>query len=101
MAGFLLHKAVNSGDRYKKLKSGKRSTGIGLFVFFLLFACQAGIAATVSTHTLAPHKKTSQKISESQHARRRMHHLAHAHNALTSPDHLAGQDAKSMAKGLK
>ena len=26
-----------------------------------------------------------------------LHHLAHAHNALTSPDHLAGQDAKTMA----
>ena len=30
-----------------------------------------------------------------------LHHLAHAHNTLTSADHLAGQDAKSMAKGLK
>ncbi len=30
-----------------------------------------------------------------------LHHLAHAHNALSSPDHLQGQDAKSMAKGLK
>ncbi len=30
-----------------------------------------------------------------------LHHVAHAHNVLTSPDHLAGQDAKSMAKGLK
>ena len=30
-----------------------------------------------------------------------LHHLAHAHNALTSEDHLAGQDAKSMAKLLK
>jgi enoyl-CoA hydratase len=30
-----------------------------------------------------------------------LHHLAHAHNALTSPDHLAGHDAKSMAKGAK
>ncbi len=30
-----------------------------------------------------------------------LHHLAHAHNALSSPDHLAGQDAKSMAKSLK
>jgi enoyl-CoA hydratase len=30
-----------------------------------------------------------------------LHHLAHAHNDLTSPDHLAGQDAKSMAKSLK
>jgi enoyl-CoA hydratase len=26
-----------------------------------------------------------------------MHHLAHAHNELTSTDHLAGQDAKSMS----
>jgi enoyl-CoA hydratase len=30
-----------------------------------------------------------------------LHHLAHAHNDLTSVDHLAGQDAKSMAKSLK
>jgi enoyl-CoA hydratase len=30
-----------------------------------------------------------------------LHHLAHAHNTLTSEDHLAGQDAKSMAKGLR
>jgi enoyl-CoA hydratase len=30
-----------------------------------------------------------------------LHHLAHAHNALTSEDHLQGQDAKSMAKSLK
>lgn len=30
-----------------------------------------------------------------------LHHLAHAHNSLSSEDHLAGQDAKSMAKGLK
>lgn len=30
-----------------------------------------------------------------------LHHLAHAHNSLTSEDHLAGLDAKSMAKGLK
>ncbi len=30
-----------------------------------------------------------------------LHHLAHAHNALTSPDHLAGQDAKSMAQFAK
>jgi enoyl-CoA hydratase len=30
-----------------------------------------------------------------------LHHLAHAHNSLTSEDHLQGQDAKSMAKSLK
>jgi enoyl-CoA hydratase len=29
-----------------------------------------------------------------------LHQLAHAHNALTSPDHLAGQDAKTMARTL-
>jgi enoyl-CoA hydratase len=27
-----------------------------------------------------------------------LHHLAHAHNALTSPDHLAGQTVESMKK---
>jgi beta-lactamase class D len=60
------------------LNSGKRSTGIGLVVIsaFLLLLCQSGIAATVSTHTLAPHKSKSARISESQHARRRMRHLA-------------------------
>lgn len=30
-----------------------------------------------------------------------LHHLAHAHNSLTSEDHLAGQDAKSMKQSLK
>jgi enoyl-CoA hydratase len=30
-----------------------------------------------------------------------LHHLAHAHNTMTSPDHLAGEDAKSMAAKLK
>ncbi|MSO58661.1 MAG: enoyl-CoA hydratase [Thermoleophilia bacterium] len=30
-----------------------------------------------------------------------LHHLAHAHNSLTNKDHLAGQDAKSMAKSLE
>jgi len=30
-----------------------------------------------------------------------LHHLAHAHNTLTQPDHIGGQDARSMAKALK
>lgn len=30
-----------------------------------------------------------------------LHHLAHAHNSLTSEDHLAGQDARSMKRSLK
>lgn len=29
------------------------------------------------------------------------HHLAHAHNALSSDDYLQGQDARSMKKGMK
>jgi enoyl-CoA hydratase len=29
-----------------------------------------------------------------------LHHLAHAHNSLTTDDHLAGQDARSMARAL-
>ena len=30
-----------------------------------------------------------------------LHHVAHAHNSLTSEDHLAGQNPKSMAKSMK
>jgi enoyl-CoA hydratase len=30
-----------------------------------------------------------------------LHHLAHAHNLVVSPDHLAGEDAKSMSRRLK
>ncbi len=72
------------GDGDKKLNSGKRSAGIGLIVAFVLVlvVCPAGIAATVSTHSLTSHKSKSQKISESQHARRRMRHLAHARAAV-------------------
>jgi penicillin-binding protein 2 len=60
------------------VNSGKRSTGIVLLSALVLFVtlCPAGIAATVSTHSLTTHKSKSQKISESQHARRRMRRLA-------------------------
>jgi len=40
-------------------------------------------------------------LRDSMDAAYGLHQLAHAHNSLTSEDHLAGQDAKSMAKGLK
>jgi enoyl-CoA hydratase len=40
-------------------------------------------------------------LRDSMDAAFALHHLAHAHNALTSPDHLAGEDAKSMAAKLK
>jgi penicillin-binding protein 2 len=74
---------VNSGDGYKKLNSGKRFAGIGLIVAFIFFLglCQAGIAATVSTRSLTSHKSKSQRINESQHARRRMRRLARSRAA--------------------
>jgi enoyl-CoA hydratase len=40
-------------------------------------------------------------LRDSMDAAFALHHLAHAHNTLTSPDHLAGEDAKSMAAKLK
>ncbi len=40
-------------------------------------------------------------LRDSMDAAFALHHLAHAHNALTSPDPLAGEDAKSMAAKLK
>jgi penicillin-binding protein 2 len=75
---------MDSGDGDGKVNSGKRSTGIGVIAgcLFFLVVCEAGIAATVSTHSLTSHKSKSQRISESQHARRRMRHLAHARATL-------------------
>jgi penicillin-binding protein 2 len=69
---------MDSGDGDRKLNSGKRSAGTSVIIAFIFFValCQAGIAATVSTHSLTSHKSKSQKISETQHARRRMRHLA-------------------------
>jgi penicillin-binding protein 2 len=74
---------VSSGDGENKLISGKRSSGIGLIVAFIFFVtlCPSGIAATVSTRSLTSHKSKSQKISESQHARKRMHRLARSRAA--------------------
>jgi len=40
-------------------------------------------------------------LRDSMDAAFALHHLAHAHNALTSPDHLAGEDAKSMARKFR
>jgi enoyl-CoA hydratase len=40
-------------------------------------------------------------LRDSMDAAFALHHLAHAHNTLTTPDHLAGEDAKTMAAKLK
>ncbi|MFZ4735302.1 MAG: enoyl-CoA hydratase [Bradymonadia bacterium] len=42
-----------------------------------------------------------QGLRDSMDAAFALHHLAHAHNSLTSPDHLAGQDARSMANAAR
>jgi beta-lactamase class D len=71
---------MDSGDGDRKLNSGKHFAGFGLLIGFivLLALCASAVAATVSTSTLTSHKSKSQKINESQHARRRMRHLAHS-----------------------
>ena len=40
-------------------------------------------------------------LRDSMDAAYALHHLAHAHNTLSSDDYLQGQDVKSMARGLK
>ena len=71
---------MDSGDGDGKLNSGKRNSGFGLLVAFILLLalCASAVAATVSTSSLTSHKSKSQKINETQHARRRMRHLAHS-----------------------
>jgi len=49
----------------------------------LLMLCQAGSAATVNTHSLT-RKSKSQKITEGQHARKRIHRLARSRPAGTA-----------------
>jgi penicillin-binding protein 2 len=53
-------------------------------VFVMVLLCEAGFAATVNTHALAPKKSKSQKISEGAHTRKRMRRLAHS-RAVTTP----------------
>jgi cell division protein FtsI/penicillin-binding protein 2 len=64
---------------------GKILARIRLAVAFVstLLLCQAGIAATVNTQSLTARKK-SQKISETPHARKRMHRLAHSRTATVT-----------------
>jgi penicillin-binding protein 2 len=52
-------------------------------VFVVLMLCDASFGATVNTHALTPKKSKSQKISESQHARKRMRRLARSRAATT------------------
>ena len=81
---------VNSGDREREVTSGKRlALNLIAACIAVLLSGNIGTAATVSTHSLTSKSKT-QKISESQHTRRRMHRLAHnrvAHRTLRARRH--------------
>jgi penicillin-binding protein 2 len=59
------------------LLSSQRFTFIRVVISLLL--CQMVFAAAVNTPSLTTRKSKSQKIAESQHARKRMRHLARSH----------------------
>ena len=61
---------MTSGNCFSRLR-------VAVFFVTLLF-CLAGTAATVSTHSLATKKSKTQRVSETQHARKRMRTLSHS-----------------------
>jgi beta-lactamase class D len=76
---FAVHIGVNSGDRKIAVMSGSLFSRLKFVVVFIttLYCCQFASAANVDTH-LTPKKPKSQ-VSETPHAKRRMHHLAKSH----------------------
>jgi beta-lactamase class D len=76
---------VNSGDRSKEVIKGKSFARLVLAMTFtaLLLVCEVGLAANVNTHVASTRSK-SQKISETPHARRRMHRLARSRGVSTT-----------------
>jgi len=81
---------VNSGDWYREvtLKQGSaRARFVCVFVVPLLLLLGSGFAATVSTHPLTSGKSRSPRVSENQHARRHMRHLARSRVPSTVTTH--------------
>jgi penicillin-binding protein 2 len=67
--------------------SSKRAQFVSFFVFvILLLLSQGGIAATVSTRSLA--SKKSKSVSETPHARKRLTHLARSRARTTHSAHV-------------
>ena len=68
---------MSSGDRYRELSPITRNSSFRLFIVAVLVLAfsQFGIAASVSTRSLTS-KAKSQKVSEGQHAKKRMTKLA-------------------------
>src|ERR1700739_3109224 len=72
------NQGVNSGDRYREVKSKQGSFAVrfaAAFGVFVLLAPSA-IAATVNTHSLPSTKPKSPNVNETQHARKHMRRLA-------------------------
>src|ERR1700722_9810445 len=65
-------------------KQGVRALRLTLTFLASLALAQLSFAAHVSTHTLNTSKSKSQKISESQHTRRRLHHLARSRGSAVT-----------------
>ena len=69
-----IESGVNSGDRYREVKSKQGSFAATLAVFVLLLS--SAFAATVNTHSLPSAKPKSPNVNETQHARKHMRRLA-------------------------
>jgi len=68
-----------------EVTKGNFLSRVSLVVFMAaVLLSEVAMAATVNTHPLTTKKSKSQKISETQHARRRMHRLAHSRPTTTA-----------------
>jgi penicillin-binding protein 2 len=66
--------------------TAKRSTRLVVFIALIGLLSQAGIAATISNHTLPPSRKP-RAVRESRHARRHMRHLARSRRVRSRTVH--------------
>ena len=71
---------------------------VGLTVAFC--ACVPSWAAHINTHTSPKAKSQSQRISETQHTRRRMRHLARSRGTVHSTAHTASTHASAAHASL-
>ena len=71
-----------SGSEIKKMSKG--TSLLRLFVAFLVGLPLAGVSWAAHINTHSAKSKTAPRISESQHTRRRLHHLAHSRAAAVT-----------------
>ena len=76
---------VNSGMGTGEVSTGRVFSRLGFaIVFAALLLCEVGYAATVNTRSLSSRKSKSQKISEGQHATKRLRRLALSRTSRTA-----------------